>query len=255
MKVLGVYNIKGGVGKTTTSVNLAQVAARRGAQVLLWDLDPQGAASFYFRVRPRLKGGSKALVRGVRPMTRLVRGTDDPRIDLLPADFSHRHMDLFLDEASKPHRRLRKRLRPVEGEYDYVIADCPPSISLVSENVFQFSDALLVPLIPTTLSARTLEQLIEFLAGSRWAGLSLLPFYSMADRRKRLHREIMETLRHPGLLRTIIPSMSEVEQMGRHRAPVGSFAPQSEAAQLYEQMWSEIEAFLWGRKAQRAESN
>ncbi len=164
MKVLATYNIKGGVGKTATAVNLAYLAAREGAPTLVWDLDPQGAASFYFRIKPRIKGGGKRLVAGKSELEDCIRGTDYEDLDLLPADFSYRNMDLFLEQAKKPTHRLRKLLEPLAGEYDYVFLDCPPSISLVSENVFYAADAVLVPTIPTPLSLRTFRQIKKFLA-------------------------------------------------------------------------------------------
>ena len=94
MKIFATYNIKGGVGKTATAVNLAYLAARDGYRVLLWDLDPQGAASFLFRVRPRVKGGGKALIQGTRPVDDAIKGTDFDDLDLLPADFTYRNLDL-----------------------------------------------------------------------------------------------------------------------------------------------------------------
>ena len=106
MKVLASYNIKGGVGKTATAVNLAHLAAAEGARVLVWDLDPQGATSFYFRVKPKVKGGSRGLVRGKRALDDAVKGTDFDHLDLVPADFSYRNMDLELDATKKPTRRL-----------------------------------------------------------------------------------------------------------------------------------------------------
>ena len=143
MKVLATYNIKGGVGKTSAAVNVAALGARDGLRTLLWDLDPQGAASFLFRVRAKVKGGGRKLVKGRSDITDLLRGTDVEGLDLLPADFSYRHMDLALDSAGKPTRRLSRVLEPVAEHYDLVVFDCPPSISLVSESVFEAADALL----------------------------------------------------------------------------------------------------------------
>ena len=128
MKVLATYNIKGGVGKTATAVNLAHVAAAQGNRVLVWDLDPQGAATFYFRVKPKVKGGGKAIVRGSLELGDAIKATDFDNLDLVPADFSYRHLDLWLDDAKKPLVRIRRALRQVSEEYDYVFLDCPPSI-------------------------------------------------------------------------------------------------------------------------------
>ena len=116
-----------------------------------------------------------------------IKGTDIEGLDLLPADFSYRNMDLELDAAKHPTRRLTRVLEPLADDYDSPILDCPPSISLVSESVFNAADALLVPMIPTTLSVRTSSS--SRLPG-RPAGAppDVLAFFSMVDRRKRLHR-------------------------------------------------------------------
>ena len=100
VKVLATYSIKGGVGKTTAAVNLAAEAARTGARVLLWDLDPQGAATFFVRVKPRLKGGAERLVSERGELTAHVRATDIAGVDVLPADFSLRHLDIHLDDTA-----------------------------------------------------------------------------------------------------------------------------------------------------------
>jgi chromosome partitioning protein len=242
VKVLATYNIKGGVGKTSTAVNLAYLAAREGRRTLLWDLDPQAAATYLFRVRARVKGGSHALVGRKRPIEAALKATDFDNLDLLPADFSYRNMDLDLDDTKRRTRRLGQLLDSVADDYDVVFLDCPPSISLVSENVMHASDTLLVPLIPATLSLRTLDQLTRFVADSQGSRPEIVAFFSMADRRKRLHRDVIDAIPRDGtrVAETVIPALSIIEQMAERRAPVPAFAPTSRAALCYEQLWAEV---------------
>lgn len=249
MRVLSIYSIKGGVGKTSTAVNLAYLSAAAGARTLLWDLDPQGASSFYFRINPKIKGGVKKLLRGKTEIDGLIKGTDYPRLDLLPADFRYRNLSLSLEHAGHPKKRFRRMLAQLEDQYDTVFLDCPPSISLASEAVFSASDALVVPIIPTTLSLRTLSQLARFVKENSAKKLRLLVFFSMADRRKRLHLDIMKDLpaRTKGMLKTVIPYASEVERMGVEQQPVCAYAPRSRSAKAYEALWQELESRKIGR--------
>ena len=241
MKVLALYNIKGGVGKTAGAVNLGYCAWRDGLRTLIWDLDPQGAASFYFRIRAKVKGGGRRLIRGKRPLPDQIRGTDFEGLDLLPADFSYRHMDQDLEATRRPVRQLQRLLEPLGEEYDVVLLDCAPSITLVSEAVFVAADALLVPTIPTTLSLRTLDRLARHLKKKGRRRARLLPYFSMIDRRKRLHREICDGAEDAGLkmLSAAIPNSSVVERMGLRRAPVGAWAPRTSAACAYRRLWRE----------------
>jgi cellulose biosynthesis protein BcsQ len=246
MKVIASYNIKGGVGKTATAVNLSYLAAWEGSPTLVWDLDPQGAASFYFRVKPKVKGGTVRLLKRKRELDDAIKATDYPRLDLIPADFSYRNMDLTLEHFGKSSNRLRKLIKPLRDEYDYLFIDCPPSISLVSENVFQAADILLVPTIPTTLSLRTLYQLLQFCDSRRYRHLSILPFFSMVDRRKILHRDMVEDppRMHCRLLANSIPYASEVEQMGVRRAALETYAHSSRAAEAYRALWRELKDLI-----------
>ena len=243
--ILATYNIKGGVGKTSAAVNLASLAAAEGSQTLLWDLDPQGASTYLFRIRPKVRGGARKLVRLKSDVERLLRGTDHEGLDLLPADFSYRHMDLALDGFKRPTRRLGRILEPLSGEYEFIFLDCPPSISLVSESVFEAADALLVPIIPATLSSRTFEQLEELLGSGR-SGPQIMAFFSMVDRRRRLHREVIAQLREqwPDVLASEIPSSAEIERMGPRRAVVASYAPGGKAALAYRSLWDEVRGRL-----------
>jgi cellulose biosynthesis protein BcsQ len=241
-RVLATYNIKGGVGKTSAAVNLAYLAARDGARTLLWDLDPQAASTFLFRVKPKVRGGARKLVKLKSEVASLIKGTDFERLDLLPADFSYRHMDLALDGFKHPTQRIARVLEPLADEYDYVFLDCPPSISLVSESVFEAADALLVPVIPATLSARTFKQLDGIVAAGV-GGIQVLAFFSMVEVRKSLHRQVMARVRAEHsfhMLGAAIPSADEVERMGEERSVVGVFAAGSRAAMAYEALWWDV---------------
>jgi len=237
-KVLATYNVKGGVGKTSAAVNLAYLAAHGGSHALLWDLDPQGASTYLFRVKPKVRGGGRNLVRLKTDVDDVIKGTDYEQLDLLPADFSYRHMDLALDATKRPTSRLSKVIKPLRDEYEWIFLDCPPSISLVSESVFDAADALLVPIIPATLSSRTFEQLTKLVQG----GPQVLAFFSMVDGRKTLHREVMEDLRShsSSVLDAWIPASADVERMGARRAVIAEFAPRSRAALAYEELWDEV---------------
>jgi cellulose biosynthesis protein BcsQ len=246
VKTIAIYNIKGGVGKTATAVNLSFLASLDGANTLLWDLDPQGAASYYCKIKPKVKGGGKKLVEGKIDIDDAIKGTDYENLDLLPADFSYRNMDIFLEHTKNPLKRFNKLLTPFAEEYDYIFLDCPPSISSASESVFAAADILLVPTIPTTLSLRTYQQLVHFLKQQEISKAKVLPFFVMVDQRKKMHRLIV---RHPpsfmpSLLKSYIPYASEVERMGEYRAPVSVFAVRSKAARSYQSLWDELRTHL-----------
>jgi cellulose biosynthesis protein BcsQ len=242
MNVLAVYSIKGGVGKTSSAVNLAYTAACNGHRILVWDLDPQGASSYYFRIKPKIKGGSKDLIAGKRELDGLIKGTDFENLDLLPADFSFRNLDLVLDAKKKPTQQLKKLLKPLAEEYDFIFLDCPPNISLLSEAVFEAADILLSPIIPTTLSLRTFEQLEKFIKDNNLNKLVLVPFFSMVDRRKKMHRDIMASLieSHPEILTAAIPCASDIERMGLERMPLGGYVKKSQSIAAYNALWQEI---------------
>ena len=237
MKVVATYSIKGGVGKTSAAVNLGALAARDGLRTVIWDLDPQGAASYLLRIKPKVKGGSRKLIRGKREPLDVMKGTDIEGLDLLPADFSYRHLDIQLDKGKQPLEGIARVLAQLDGGYDLAILDCPPSISLVSESVFAAADLLLVPLVPSTLSARTHEQLQTFLASSPAPAVEVLAFFSMFDRRKNLHKQLMATL--PAAA-AAIPNASVVELMGVKRAPLVVTQPRSPAALAYAELWDEL---------------
>lgn len=242
MKTLACYNLKGGVGKTAAAVNMAWLAARDGHRVLLWDLDPQGAASFYLRTAASVKGGSDRLLSKKKELRHAIRQSEFEGIDVVPADFSYRHMDADLRQSGDSRRRLAKLLQAVEQDYDLMLFDCPPSLSLVSENVFHAVEHLLVPLIPTHLSLRAYDQLLKFFDTEGIDRTKLVPFFSMVDRRRQLHLQVVgEFLRiHPQVLHSFVPYNSQVERMGIQQAPVGLYAGSETAGRAFEALWRAV---------------
>ena len=246
MKKLAIYSMKGGVGKTAASVNLSYLAARDGSNTLLCDLDPQGASTYYFRIRASKNFKANKFIKGGKHIDKNIKGTDYPNLDLLPSKLSYRNMDLALDALKNSKKRLKQIFKELEDEYDYLFMDCQPGISLISENVFNAADIIIVPLIPTTLSELTYEKLLTFFDKHNIDPNKIYIFFSMVEIRKTLHQQTMQKLTDEGgnIFATRIPYRSDVEKMGVYREPVPISSPLSDSTRAYEELWREIEAVL-----------
>jgi chromosome partitioning protein len=241
MKIIAVYHIKGGVGKTATSVNLAYAASEGGHNVLLVDIDPQGASSYYYCSEPREGKGAKAIF-GDHSIDSSIRKTAFENLDILPSDGQYRKLDHFISSMKKSDKWLKKLFSPVKKDYDYVIIDCAPGITAVSENLFEHADAILVPVVPTVLSVRTYEQLKDFFNKEKLDKKKLIPFFSMYERRKNMHNESMEQFQkdYPECIPVAIPYNSEIEKMGEYRAPIVHKYPYAEASEMYRKLWKKL---------------
>ncbi len=250
MTTLAIFSNKGGVGKTATAVNLSYLAAQTGAKTLICDLDPQGSASYYFRVKPKLKSGPKGYVKGAKGVYKSVKGTDFENLDILPADFSLRKLDVLYNKFGNSKKRLKIMLYPFACEYKYILLDCPVTIGILAENILNAADHVLVPMIPTTLSVRTYRQLLAFANKKRYDTSKMYPFFSMVDRHKKMHRELMLSVSKgfKGVLQSFVPYLAQVEKMGIHRAPVSAFAPKSVASKSYQNLWDKVESTIFAAR-------
>ena len=247
MHITALFSIKGGVGKTSAAINLAYLSAASGVRTLLWDLDPQAASSFYLRVDASIKGGIEGVFE--KNANKRIKGTDYANFDLLPSDWSYRNFDVYFHEQKKPKQQIRRLLQEFGSDertdadaYEQIFIDCPPGFTLLSENILRAADVLLVPIIPTTLSLRTLDQLLEMTALPKYGHLRILPFLSMVDGRKRLHRDTMTQLQtQQRVLRAYIPYSSDVEKMGLRREPLAAYSPRSAAGHAFKLLWAELQ--------------
>lgn len=240
MVCIALYNLKGGVGKTAASVNLAYLAAADGLKTLIWDLDPQGSSSFYLNVQPSVKNESKKLLTNEMSLKEAIQDSAFENLWIIPSDLSARNADVVLDEMKQSKKKLKALLAGLK-QFDLVILDCPPGISLLHDNIFNAADWVLMPNIPTTLSIRSFETVMNYLKEHDMEKTNIKCFFSMVDHRKNLHHEVMQEFYKDKLFfKNYIPYLSDVEKMGTHQQPVFEFANSSYAAQCYRDLWQEL---------------
>jgi chromosome partitioning protein len=244
VKVLALHNLKGGVGKTTTAVNLAWLAAKEGARVLVWDLDPQGAATLQLGARPVMAAGAGAIIRDA-DVVRAVGETRFERIEAIAANLSYRMLEVELDQVNKPKKRLARILDQLRGRYDYAVIDSPPGLGLLSEAVCHTADLLLAPVIPSPIGVYAFDRMITHVALRGMEGTTAA-FFNMVDQRRKVHRELIASRLgcDENFLNTIIASAADVERMGLHRAPIAAYAPKSASMQAFSALWGEVKERL-----------
>lgn len=241
MVTIALYNLKGGVGKTAATINLAFLSAQQGFKTLIWDLDPQGSSSFYLGAQASVKNESKKILSNEFELLHAIQATPYENLDVVPADLSARHADVLLHEMKQSRKKIASLLAPLQKKYDVIFLDSPPGISLLHETIFYAADWVLMPNIPTTLSIRSYETVMDYFRANDLDIAKIKCFFSMVDHRKNLHHEVMtEFYKDKVFFKNYIPYLSDVEKMGIQQAPLATFARTSYAAQCYQDLWKEI---------------
>lgn len=235
---IAVFQLKGGVGKTTTAVNLAALAAATGMRTLVWDLDPQGAATWILGVESDRKQ-DKVWSEG-KPIGRYIHHTAWSHLDVLAADLSLRKFHQSVGDRPAARQMMKDAIDRLGEDYELIILDCPPVLSPQMEGVLQAADRILVPVEPSILAIRAWEQIreqLDWVKNKQW-----LPFVSMMDRRKPAHvqwaKEVAPAV--PGLLPVFIGHSASAERMLETRSPIVISQPHVPLARNYAALWEAI---------------
>lgn len=241
MQTVALTALKGGVGKTSTAVNLAALAAAAGHRTLVWDLDPQAGATACLGVKPKLRGGAQRLLGSDRDLTGSIRRSEVPHLDVLPGDVTLREADVIVSGSRKPRRSLRRVLSAVARDYDVVLVDCPPGVGPATEVLVRSVDLLLVPVVPAPLDLKALDRFHDVVTDLGAPEELLAPFLSLVDRRKPLHRKLIDEVRtNRRFLGAAVPVSSAVERMPVEQVPTVTAAPRSLASIALRDLWAEV---------------
>ena len=251
-KVICVTNQKGGVGKTTTAVNLSYYLAKDKFKTLLVDFDPQGNATSGLGIEKndaeQLGTTMTEVVLGVASMKSCIRATKYKRFDLAPATPELANAEVEITNQQKKFTRLRDAINSVKDDYDYVIIDLPPSLSLLTVNGMIASNYLLLPVQTEFYALEGVAQLLEsmkLVMKQANPGLKLLGVVAtMYDKRTSLSTQVFKEIKKYFknlAFETIIPRNVRVAEAPSHGVPVGAYDKFSKGAKAYKEFTKEVE--------------
>jgi chromosome partitioning protein len=249
-QIIACANQKGGVGKTTTVVNLATYLGLDGDRVLVIDLDPQGNATSGFGVdRSRLERSVYEAVIGDVPLPALLVDTPIPGVRLVPAAIALAGAEIELAPLERRERRLSHALADVSGSFDYILIDCPPSLGLLTVNALTAADSVLIPIQSEYYALEGLTQLIATIHLVRDHLNPPLEIkgvvVTMYDARTNLSSDVArEVRRHLGdrVFDTIVPRSVRLSEAPSYGLPIALYRPDSRGAEAYRSLAAELRA-------------
>ena len=249
-RVIAVVNQKGGVGKTTTAINLGAALAASGQRVLLIDIDPQGNSTTGLGIpKGSLDGTVYDVLRGERTLDSVARPTGEPGLDLIPATIELAGAEVELASALARERKLAAALETLSGDYAYALLDTPPSLGLLTVNCLTCADEVLIPIQCEYYALEGLTQLMQTMRlvsrhlnpGLRFLGVLL----TMHDARTRLSEDVAAEVRKhfpAEVFATVIPRTVRLSEAPSHGQPIIRYDPGSRAAQAYLELAKEVMA-------------
>lgn len=249
MYTLAVFNLKGGVGKTTTSVNLAYEAANQGYKTILWDLDPQGASTWYLNNESNTPK-TKKLIKGRQPVGDYIQTTRFQNLSLVPASVSQRHADIHLREGEQEGWNLKNIVSALSETYEVLIIDCPPSFSTLAEQIINASEIVVCPTIPSPLSINTVESMLQLFKKNNLDRKKLHILFSLVDLRRQAQKVILSNPpdSFPDVFRHYIPYNTLLEKMATHRSPLKAYAPNNTINLAYQNILGEAINAIQGKR-------
>ncbi|MEX2442812.1 MAG: ParA family protein [Alkalispirochaeta sp.] len=244
MKKVAIAHLKGGVGKTTTAVTLAHLAAAEGYKTLLLDLDAQGSAGYILRVDTAHTTTAKAVARAKKRLADFIISTDYPNLSVLPGALSFRKLPQMLADYQDDNDPFRAIFRRLGKGYDLLLVDAPAGLTYESEAILKAVDLVVAPVVPTPLAMHSFSILRDFMqektAHKKGQPTQLIGFYAMVDRRRKLHRETVAEAIWP----IVVPNSSAVERMTTERKPLGELRRPGPALPAYRALWAEMKDAL-----------